>query len=526
MTPKELKRQTLLRLGLTVGILILVNIIAVRYFTRADLTEGNVYTLSDASKMLVRELEDKFLVKAYFSSELPPPYNNNRRYLQDDLDDYRAYSGGNFQYEFIDPSNNPQLEQDAQRYGIPPVQVQVLKENKFQVEKAYMGIVMLYGDKHEVIPVIESTGNLEYDISTTIKKLTAKQLPKIGISTGHGEPGLDNLSVLRRTYEKQFQVETVDLKGGKPVPSDIAALLIIGPTEKFSSEEKYQIDQYCMRGGRIAFFVDKVRANLQAQRAAMLPLNLDDLIQAYGVRLDNSLVRDVRCAEIAVTQQLGFMTIQNRVPYPYLPIASDFNTESMVVKDLRSVMLFFASPVDTSLARAKGVDLRVLMSSSSKSGQQLGYFPLDPTQKFTEDMFKESHLPLAVSLEGKFRSLYADSSITFPDTLATQLSTKLVESSPTRIIVVGDGDFVQDQYLGERDNITFANNAVDWLIDDIGLTHIRSRTIAAKPLDEISNDTKTILKYINLVLPPFVVVLLGIVRWRFRIARRKTMKMT
>ena len=525
MHPREGKRQTLLRFGLLVGILILANVISVRIFSRLDLTEGSVYTLSDASRLLVGNLEDKFLIKAFFSSELPPPYNNNRRYLQDQLDEYRAYSAGNFQYEFIDPTSNTELEQEAQRYGIPPVQVQILKENKFQVEKAYMGIVMLYGDKHEVVPVIETTRNLEYDISTTIKKLSTKDLPNIVFSTGHGEPGLEKLTAVGQTFEKQYEVETVDLKDGKPVPAGASALLIVGPSEKFSDEEKFQIDQYLMRGGRIALFLNKVQANLQSQRASVVSLNLDDLLEAYGVRINNDLVRDVRSAEIAVTQQLGFMTIQNRVPYPYLPIVGEFNTESMVVKDLRSVLLYFASSIDTTVARSRGLDLTVLASTSNRSGKQEGFFRLDPTQQFTEDMFKESHLPLAVSLEGTFRSLYADTSIA-NDTLSTHVVTKLTESPPTRIVVVGDGDFMQDQYLGQRDNITFVNNVVDWLIDDIGLTQIRSRTIAAKPLEEVSNNTKTILKYINMILPPFVVVVAGVVRWRVRIARRKTIQMT
>lgn len=524
MHPKEQKRQTLLRLGLIVGILILTNIISVRFFSRLDLTEGNVYTLSDASKTLVGNLEDKFLVKAFFSSELPPPYNNNRRYLQDQLDEYRAYSRGNFQYEFIDPASKSELEQEAQRYGIPPVQVQILKENKFQVEKAYMGIVMLYGDKHEVLPVVETTGNLEYDISTTMKKLSTKELPRIGFSTGHGEPGFDKLTVLRQTFEKQFRVESVDLKGGKPVPAGIAALLVVSPAEKFSDEEKYQIDQYLMRGGRTGLFLNKVQANLQSQRASILSLNLDDLLEAYGVRVNNDLVRDVRCAEISVTQQLGFMTIQNRLPYPYLPMASEFNPESMIVKDLRSVLLFFASSIDTTAARAKGLELKVLASTSDRSGKQEGFFLLDPTQQFTEEMFKESRLPVAVSLEGTFHSLYADTAIA-SDTMSIEVGTKLTESPTTRIVVVGDGEFVQDQYLGQRDNINFANNIVDWLIDDIGLTQIRSRTIAAKPLEEISSDAKTVLKYINLVLPPFVVVVAGVVRWRMRVARRKALQM-
>ncbi len=525
MQPNEQKKQTLIRIGLIVGILILVNIISVRFFSRMDLTEGKVYTLSEASKMLVRNLEDKFLVKAFFSSDLPPPYNNNRRFLQDQLDDYRAYSAGEFQYEFIDPSSKPELEQEAQRYGIPPVQVQVLKENKFQVERAYMGLVMLYGDKHEAIPVVETTGNLEYDISTTIKKLTLKELPKIGFSTGHGEPGLDKMTVIKQTFEKQFQVQAIDLKDGNPVPTGLSALLIVGPTEKFTEEEKYRLDQYLMRGGRLGIFLNKVQADLRSRQGTVLNLNLDDLLDTYGVRINSDLVRDVRCAEITVSQQLGFMTIQNRIPYPYLPLASEFNPASMVVKDLRSVLLFFVSSVDTTLATEKGLELEVLASTSKRSGKQEGFFLLDPTQQFTDEMFKDSHLPVAVSVEGTFSSLYADSSLT-SDTISAQHGTKVVESTKTRIVVVGAGDFVQDRYLGQGDNVTFANNIVDWLIDDIGLTQIRSRTIAAKPLEEVSNDTKSVLKYINMILPPLVVVVAGIVRWRMRISRRKALQMT
>lgn len=150
-------REGYLNTFLLVAVIVLVNIIGLQFFTRIDLTEDGLYTLSEASRNLVRSLDDKFLVKAYYTSELPAPYNNNRKYLQDQLDEYRAYAGGNFHYEFIDPESSDELEQEAQRYGIPPVQVQILKEDKFQVDNAYMGLVFLYGDKQERIPVIRST---------------------------------------------------------------------------------------------------------------------------------------------------------------------------------------------------------------------------------------------------------------------------------------------------------------------------------------------------------------------------------
>ena len=174
------KKQLIFRVLLVVGVTILVNIVALRFFQRLDLTHDKIFTLSDASRNLVKSLDDKFLVKAYFTSDLPPEYANNRRYLKDQLDEYRAYAGGNFQYEFIDPSKKEEVEQEAQRYGVPPVQVQVLKQDKLQVEKAYMGLVFLYGDKQERLPVIQSTANLEYEISSAVKKLTSKELKKIG----------------------------------------------------------------------------------------------------------------------------------------------------------------------------------------------------------------------------------------------------------------------------------------------------------------------------------------------------------
>ena len=110
------QRFSTLRILFFLGILVSLNVIAMRFFKRFDLTRDHIYTLSNVSKNLVRALDDKFIVKAYFTSDLPAPYNNNKRYLQDQLDKYRAYGSGNFQYEFIDPSKKEELKQEAQKY--------------------------------------------------------------------------------------------------------------------------------------------------------------------------------------------------------------------------------------------------------------------------------------------------------------------------------------------------------------------------------------------------------------------------
>jgi gliding-associated putative ABC transporter substrate-binding component GldG len=521
------RQQLILQIFLVIAGLVLLNVLGLRLFKRFDLTKDHIYTLSPASKNLVKSLDDKFLVKVYFKSDLPPEYESNRRDLRDLLDEYRAYADGNFQYEFIDPGKKEELEKEAQQYGIPPVQVQVLKEDKLQVENAYMGMVFLHGDKQERVPVIQSTSNLEYEISSAIKKMTSKELKKIGFLAGQGEAGLQQMGRLQEILVKQYQVTPVDLSTGKPIASDIAALMIVAPTQPFKNWEKFLIDQYLMKGGKIAFLLNKVNATLQTQAGQAMNLNIDDMLESYGIRVNTDLVRDVSCAYVTVNQQAGFMVIQNQIPFYYLPRVGDFEKSSPLVKDLSSIVLYFASSLDTSLAKQKGLKIDVLMRSSKKSGRQENYFMINPTMPVTTEMFAESGIPLLMTVEGAFPSAFANKPIGQDTSLKVPLDTsnRLFTGRVTKIVVAGDGDFLQDQYSGgNRDNFLLAGNLVDWLADDIGLAEIRSRDSGSKPLDEVSEGTKTWMKVVNLAVPPVIIILVGIIRWRWRIATHKKLQ--
>jgi gliding-associated putative ABC transporter substrate-binding component GldG len=520
------KKQALTRILLILGIIILVNIISIRLFTRFDLTNTRAYTLSDASKNLVRSLDDKFVVRGYFTSELPAPYNNHKRSVQDQLDDFRAYGKGNFEYEFIDPSSKPELEQEAQRYGIPPVQVQVIKNDKLQIEKAYMGLVFLYEGKQEKLPVVQALDKLEYDISSSMKKMTSKQTSKVGILTGHDEPALDKMQDFRDVLASQYEVTTVDLSGGKSIPSDIRALLVISPKKKFADWEKFLLDQYLMKGGRLGFFIDKVDANLQNQYASPLDLGIDDLLEKYGARVNTDLVRDTRCANVTISQQSGFMVFQSQIPFAYLPVASDYNPKNVLMRNLPPVMFYFVSSIDT--IAHEGVRSEVLLASSNKSGRMQGAFMINPTEQMTQQMFTEQHLPLAVALEGAMKSAYAEKEVSLDSAVRSAIdpTQKIKEAVDGKVVVVGDGNFVQRETMGSRDNLVFAASLVDWLTDDVGLTSIRSRETAAKPLEEVTEGTKTLVKSLNLALPPVLVVVAGVIRWRMRAAWRKKIQMS
>jgi gliding-associated putative ABC transporter substrate-binding component GldG len=390
-----------------------------------------------------------------------------------------------------------------------------------------MGLVFLHGDRQEQIPVLQSTGNLEYEISSIIKKMTSKVTRKVGLLTGHGEPGLEQMKRLQEMLQKQYEVAPVSLAGGSAVPFDVSVLLIVAPQTPFKSWENYLIDQYIMKGGKVAFLLNRVAATLQTQMGRANDTGLDQMLEAYGVRVNADLVRDVRCAPVMVQQPVGSFMMQSQIPFYYLPIVGEFSKKSPVVKDLGSVVFHFVSSVDTSLAQGKNLAVDVLARTSNRAGRQEQVFMINPNMEVTEEMFRESGIPLGVTLEGSFASAFANNAPVETDSTASalDLSGRLSKSPSTKVVVFGDGDFLQDAYLaGSRDNLILASNLVDWLADDIGLAAIRSRETGPKPLDEVEEGTRTVIKYLNLALPPLFVVLFGVMRWRWRVAMRRRLE--
>ncbi len=510
---KARKIQILIRLAVVAGILIVLNFISIRLFGRLDLTSQGVYTLSDASKKLIGSLDDRVTVKAYFTEELPSPYNNNRRAVLDMLNEYKAFAKGNLQYEFINPQGE-KGEQDAQQQGVAPVEVQVVNEDKLEVKRGYLGLVMLYEDRKEVIPVVQNLSSLEYDISSAVKRLTSKGKKKIGYTTGHGEAEPSSVRQAFQAVTPQYDLVPVDLSKGEPVPNDVTALLLISPQTRFQDSAKYQIDQFIMRGGKVAFLLNRVNASLQSRMGQPLDLGLDDVLQQYGARVNPDLVRDAQCANISVVQQQGGMTFQSQVPFPYIPVASDFNPNNPIVKDLQSIVFPFVSSIDTGKASAEGLKVEVLVRSSKRSGRQTGFFMMNPFQQYTPADLAESGIPLAIIVSGSFKSCF----------VGKQPASVLTVSPETRIIVVGDGDFVKDEFLGGPGNITFFANIIDYLADDAGLITIRSKNVATPPLEQISDGSKKTVKYANLVGPPLLIIVYGLFRWRGRVAFKKAME--
>ena len=173
--------------GAVLVILIILNLISRNWFGRLDFTKEKMYTLSESSRSVVAKIDDLMTMKVYFSGNLPWQYGNNRRFLQDILEEYAAFSRGNIRFQFYKPGENEELEQEAQQAGIQPVQLQVIENDKMEVKRVFMGLAIIYQDEKEVIPVIQTTTGLEYDITTKIKRLVETNKPVLAIAKAEGQ---------------------------------------------------------------------------------------------------------------------------------------------------------------------------------------------------------------------------------------------------------------------------------------------------------------------------------------------------
>ena len=489
-------RAGLLLIGL---ILIVINVIGLNFFFRIDLTEDNVYSLSDASIDLVESLEDPVTITVYFSDELPATYAANRRFLKDKLDDYRAYAGDELQYRFVDPGADEEVRQEAARFNILPVQIQVLEQDNVQLRNAYMGLAIEYGGESESIPVVEDLSSLEYDVTTAIRRLTREELPTVGFLSGHGEPDIfQDLRILTEELRRNYEVRAVTVEDSS-LSLEPDVLMVIAPSDSLDENALRALDAYVMEGGRVGFMLNRVDAQLQTGQAREMSVGLEPMLEAWGAGLNVDLVMDEQSSTVTLQRREGFFNLAQQIRYAFLPVATTFNRDNMMVHGLRQMMFYFASSVDTTVALPDGVVSEPLVMSSRRSGTQRGIFMIQPVEQ--QARLSGGPLVLAAAYRGTFPSVFTPGRT----------------SSPTRIVLVGDGDFLNESIVGAMPgNIEFGLNAVDWLAQDDALLTIRAKNIEPRRLPEVSEGLRPWIKYGNLLGPIVLVLLIGVWRWRQR----------
>jgi gliding-associated putative ABC transporter substrate-binding component GldG len=352
-------------------------------------------------------------------------------------------------------------------------------------------------------------------------------MPFIGFTIGNGEPSMtEGLQIAYQLLQKEYRVQFMDLDNLRDFPEKPDALFIVSPRENLSYWELYLIDQYIMRGGKVAFLLDRSNVDMEKQVALQTQNTLDGLLKWYGVGFEEKLVIDLQCNVIPVARELGGMRMQTITQYPYFLKVSDFHKDYPVVKDLASIDLLFASPLDMSISVPDGIKRDILFSSSESSGLRDMPVDISPEKKYSQSDFDLQKIPLAAVLTGSFKSLFKENEIpeyTGPDTTSgTPFPEFIASSVESRVVAIGNGTFITDNFRPNSPGFVMLVNLADWLTQDKGLISIRSRAATARTLEPVSDNSKKLIKYANILLMPIIVIIFGLVRWQFkRSVRRK-----
>ncbi len=495
--------------ALIVAIALLVNFIASRHFVRVDLTENHLYALSDSSKTIMRNLDDIVTVKVLFSETLPPHLFAVRQYVDDVLEELASYSKGRLQVLNLNP-DSPDSASEAQKLGIPQVQMNIIEKDKLEVKNGFLGIAVLYGDKKEVLPVVQQSDSVEYDLMAAIKKVTAKQEKAVAFITGHEEPSLDekvgvgtpgdSYSYLKKALDRNYRVQEVTLTDEKSLDG-FDTVMVAGPKTAYSEKEQYLIDQFLMKGGNLVALLDTVDVSQDLQ-TTQPTLGVSDLLETYGVGLEKSLALDLSSENASFNQ--GFMNFI--VPYPFWirAVKNFFEPGNPIVAKLDSIVFPWTSPLK--LIPVTGVTETALVKSTANAWSQVAPFNLAPNQ--VQGSSQKSQYPLAVLLKGNFPSAFKGKRSPIPSATIIQASSK-----SGQILVIGNSRIVLDRFLTMfPQNLTFLMNAVDDMTMDQSLIAIRSRSAFDLPLKDLSATERETVKYIGIFLMPILVILYGVLR--------------
>lgn len=464
-------------IAIIIGICIFANILVGYTGARLDLTESKLFTLSPATVSILRGLNDVVTIKLYASSDLPGDLALTFRDTKDLLGDYASVSGGKVRVETLYPAGEDKIAQDAQAAGVQPVQFNVMAADELQVKRGFLGIAVQFGAKKEAIPFVQRTDDLEYQLTSLIRKLTVTNRKTIAFLSGHGEKSLArDMTALQKELSKQYETKDVSGKGSQPLDlKGVETLVVAGPTQKVGAADAGAITRFLDGGGKVLFMIDGVIVNSQFMMGIANQNSFADYVEKLGVRVNTDVVYDLRSNE-SVSFSGGAMQITT--PYPLWPRVA--TVSAPVAGNIRSVVLPWPSSVEAT-GGVRGIDV---LKTTADSGVQTGTFNIAPDQQF--------------STKGLGPRLLAEA---------------LANAGPQkrgRLVVIGDSDFATDQFAKNApENIAFVLNAVDWLGQQESLASIRSKRSQPHPLVFGSEITREMVKYGNMIGVPVLIVLIG-----------------
>ena len=477
----------------TATVLVVVGLIVLNLFGRnirgrLDLTPGRAYTLSPATRALLRGVADIVTIKLFVSDELPPEIALIRRDLDDLLRDYRGAGGGMVRVVVQDPAADSSVAAEARSIGIPPVQFNVVGESQLTVRNGYLGIAIQYADDTEIIPFVQRTDDLEYRLSSFIRSMTVDDKATVAFYTAPLQqqvPVQRTFNQLRQGLRQTYELSTLTLPADSQPAEDVDVIVLIGAPDSLPPDQMERLRAFLARGGSALIMADGMQLPGQSEFVFPQEVLWNELLAPYGVSVQSDMVYDLLSNEqIRVPAQFGFMI----APYPLWVRALSTRAAS-VNAELEGVFMPWTSSLDT--ADAVPGTVTPLFVTSPGAGVDSTMAMLQPRRQFQQNN-------LGVRL------------------LAAMVNPLAVEDAQGprgRVVVVGNSDVFQDRFLeGNAANLAFGLNAVDWLAQDEALIGIRAKNRTPPPLVFSSDIKRDLVKHANVIGVPVILILIGVLR--------------
>lgn len=559
------RKQNVWGMAAVLLVLLFVNVTSSYLFTRMDLTQEKRYTLSASTKEMLKELDEQVLFRVYLEGDdLPSEYRRFRNEIKDMLDQFRAYSRY-VEYEFVNPNlmktdeEKRQLNEMLIKKGLTPIPVTSEEDGVQKQQIVYPSMEVSYMGRETALQlqssgvsgrstdevVNSSVESLEYNFVTAIHRLTRPVRAKVGFLLGHGELEKIDLFDIQMSLVEDYAVENVyldkniDALTGRvldtrdssvSVRNKFDVVVIPKPLRTFSDQDLYILDQYVMYGGKILWLVDALDADMDSLQnkaqtfATRLPTNLDDLFFNYGVRVNPDLIMDYRCRGIPM---MGSDNRMQLVPWYYFPTLVP-NSSHPIVRNLDVLKTDFVSSIDLI---DNDIEKTVLLTTSDHvhiKNAPVNIQLSDAMIEVNDQLFNRSALPVAVLLEGEFKSLYRGR-LASAFVERNEIAYKEKCDKPTQMIVISDGDMIRngtamseqgrypfplgyDRYTNvEFANKTFLLNAINYLAGDEGMINARPRSISIRRLDAAKvKEQRGAYQFANMFYPVLAVMVLAV----------------
>lgn len=449
---------------------------------KIDLSKNKINSLTNYTKTTINNIDGQVEVVVYASNNLPGDVRPLLYGLRAILRSMETVNLSKFKLTMVDPSTNDQLKAEVAKYGIKELQFSSVKNDKFEVQKGYFGLVMKYKEKYDVLPVAGDVGNLEYLLTTSIKKLTAVSIPTLAIAEEESSVQ-SGVQYLRKFLERSYKLVDVTLDGDAGLPVDASGLVVVGRSKKIDDKGLLKIRKWLDDGKPMVVFADKVQVSQNMSATKIEDTGLEKILEERGMKLGSGLVSSPNGAVASFKTQTGSFLVQ----YPYwLQIsAAQIDKSNPTLSGINSLLIPWTSAIEI-------------------SGDAKPLFWIDDSS-MDDSATDVSPGNIKKTAGGGKRYVIG-----------------AVRSDKIKLAVVADKDFITDQFVvNSQQNLAVALNLTDYMSGDSGMFEIRNKEMVVNPLRSVSDNVKNAIKYGNMIMP---ILMLGTVYFLTQIRRSRRLK--